>query len=100
MADEPRRSTISIWRLAAEARDRREGTIAVTIDQGIEEAGIDGQPNARSALLTGHAVHPLVHDLHQGAGVALGEDVGANVADNHFLEASGVDPGRIARIVR
>ena len=48
------------------------------------------------ALLAGNAVHPLVHHLYQGADVALGEDVGADVADDHLLESPGVDPGRIA----
>ena len=48
------------------------------------------------ALLAGHAVHLLVHDLDQVPNVALGEDVGANRGDDQLLELAGVDPGRIA----
>ena len=51
------------------------------------------------SLLSGHAVHLLVHDLHQGANVALGEDVGANLADDQLLEASGVDAGSLAGVL-
>ena len=48
------------------------------------------------ALLPGHAVHLLVHQLYQFPDVGLGEDVGANLADHQFLEAAGVEPGGIA----
>ena len=51
------------------------------------------------ALLPCHAVHLLVDDLHQGADVALGEDVGANLADDELLEAPGVEPGTVAGIL-
>ena len=51
------------------------------------------------ALLSGHAVHLLVHDLDQGADVALGEDIGANLADDHLLEAAGIEPGSLAGIL-
>ncbi len=50
------------------------------------------------SLLSGHAVHLLVHDLHQGADVALGEDVGANLADDQLLKAAGVDAGSLAGV--
>ena len=51
------------------------------------------------ALLAGHAVHLLVDDLHQGADVSIGEDVGANLADDHLLEAAGVEPGSVAGVL-
>ena len=37
------------------------------------------------ALLTGHAVHLLVHDLDQIPNVALGQDVGANRDDGEVI---------------
>ena len=48
------------------------------------------------ALISGHTVHLLVHDLHQGADVAVGEDIGANLGDDHLLEAPGCEPGSLA----
>ena len=48
------------------------------------------------ALLAGHVVHLLVHDIDQTPNVALGQDVGANQADDQLLELPGVDPGRVA----
>ena len=51
------------------------------------------------ALLGGHAVHLLVHDLHEGADIGVGEDVGANLADDHLLEAAGVEPGSLAGVL-
>ena len=47
----------------------------------------------------GHAVHLLVDYLHQGADVAIGEDVRANLAHDHLLEAAGVEPGSLAGIL-
>ena len=47
-------------------------------------------------LLAGHAVHLLVHHLHEGADAAVGEDVGANLTDDKLLEAAGAEPGGIA----
>ncbi len=51
------------------------------------------------ALLTRHAIHLLVHDLHQRPDVAVGQDVGADLADDHLLEPSRVDPRRIAGVL-
>ena len=48
------------------------------------------------ALLASHVVHLLVHDIDQIPNVALGQDVGANQADDQLLELPGVDPGRVA----
>ena len=47
-------------------------------------------------LLPGDAVHLLVHQLDQFPDAVLGEDVGANLADHHLLEAPGVEPGTVA----
>ena len=60
----------------------------------VGKLGLDGlQP---LALLTRHTVHLLVHDLHQGADVGVGEDVGANLVDDHLLETPGGEPGGVA----
>ncbi len=60
----------------------------------VGELRLDGlQP---LAVLARHAVHLLVHDLDQGADVGVGEDVGANLADDQLLEAAGCEPGSLA----
>ena len=51
------------------------------------------------ALLSGHAVHLLVHHFHQLGDVPLGEDVGANLVDDDLLESAGVEPGGIAGVL-
>ena len=51
------------------------------------------------ALLGNNAVHLLVDDLHQGADVAVGEDVGTNLAYYQLLEAAGVKPGGLAGVL-
>ena len=48
------------------------------------------------ALVARHTVHLLVHDLHQGADVAVGEDIGSNLGDDHLLEAPGCEAGSLA----
>ena len=50
-------------------------------------------------LLGGHAVHLLVHDLHEGADVGVGEDVGANLVDDHLLKPPGIEPGSLAGVL-
>ena len=50
-------------------------------------------------LLLGHAVHLLVDHLDQSADIAVGKDVGANLAYDHLLEAAGVEPGSLAGIL-
>ena len=47
-------------------------------------------------LFVGHAVHLLVHDLHQVPDVGLGEDVGAKLIDDDVLEFLGIEPGGLA----
>ena len=47
-------------------------------------------------LLPGHPVHLLVHQPHQVADVALGENVVPNLFDDHPLELPGVEPGGVA----
>ncbi len=60
----------------------------------VGELRLDGlQP---LALLARHTVHLLVHDLHQGADVGVGEDVGSNLPNHHLLETPGGEPGGIA----
>ena len=57
----------------------------------VGELRLDGlQP---LALVAGHVVHLLVHDVDQAPNVALGQDVGANQADDQLLELSGVNSG-------
>ena len=53
----------------------------------------------RLALLPGHAVHLLVHHLHQVSDAALGEDVGANLVDDQLLEMPGVERGSLAGVL-
>ncbi len=48
------------------------------------------------ALFLGDAVHLLVHQLDQLPDVALGEDVLPNLANHHFLEPAGIQPGAVA----
>ncbi len=48
------------------------------------------------ALFLGDAVHLLVHQLDQLPDVAIGENVLPNLADHHFLEPTGVQPGAVA----
>ncbi|MDE2683006.1 MAG: hypothetical protein OXI54_02500 [Chloroflexota bacterium] len=50
-------------------------------------------------FLLGHAVHLLVHQLHQLADVGLGEDVIADVLDDNALKVAGVEPGAIAGVL-
>ncbi|MDE2933853.1 MAG: hypothetical protein OXS47_08290 [Chloroflexota bacterium] len=47
-------------------------------------------------LLASHAVHLLVHEPHQFADVALGEDVLAKLLDDESLEVLRVQPRRVA----
>ena len=48
------------------------------------------------ALLPGYAVHLLVHQFDQLPDVGLGEHVLANLANHHFLEPAGIQPGAVA----
>ena len=48
------------------------------------------------ALFLGDAVHLFVHQLDQLPDVGLGEHVLANLANHHFLEPAGIQPGAVA----
>ena len=51
------------------------------------------------ALFAANAVRLLVHHLQEATDVGVGEDVGANLADDQLLEPAGVEPGSIAGVL-